>query len=88
MSVHNFADDNTLSLFAKFVTLLMEMLMTESQNAIKSFSENQMIVKPDKFKSIVIHKSSQTSKQFSTGKLRQKYPNTELFLVRIFLHSD
>ena len=36
-SVHNFADDNTFSSFAKSVTLLVEILMTESQNAIKWF---------------------------------------------------
>ena len=36
--------------------------MAESQNAIKWFSENKMIVNPDKFKSIIIQKSNQTSK--------------------------
>ena len=68
-SVHSFSDDNTLSSFAKSVTLLVEILTTESQNAIKWFSENKMIVNPDKFKSIVIHKSNQTSKpkQFLIG---------------------
>ena len=40
-SVHNFADDNALSSFAKSVTLLVEILMAESQNAIKWFSENK-----------------------------------------------
>ena len=44
MSVHNFADDNTLSSFAKSVTLLVEILTTEPQNAIKWFSKNKMIV--------------------------------------------
>ena len=49
--------------------MLVEILTTESQNAIKWFSEDKMIVNPDKFKSIVIHKSSQTSKpkQFLIG---------------------
>ena len=58
-----------MSSFAKSVTLLVEILTTESQNAIKWFSEDKMIVNPDKFKSIVIHKSSQTSKpkQFLIG---------------------
>ena len=67
-SVYNFADDNILSSFAKSVTLLLETLMAES-NAIKWFSENKMIVNPDKFKSIVIHKKRQTSKpkQFLIG---------------------
>ena len=52
----NFADDDTLSSFVKSVTLLVEMLMAESQNAIIWFSENKMIVNPDKFKSIIIQK--------------------------------
>ena len=49
--------------------MLVEILTTESQSAIKWFSEDKMIVNPDKFKSVVIHKSSQTSKpkQFLTG---------------------
>ena len=59
---HNFAGDNTLYSFPKYVTLLVETVMAESQNAIKWFSENKMIVNPDKFKSIIIQKSSQTSK--------------------------
>ena len=56
--IHDFADDNTLSSFAKSVTLLVEILMAESQNAIKWFSENKMIVNPDKFKSVIVQKSS------------------------------
>ena len=68
-SVHNFADNNALSSFAKSVTLLMEILMAESHNVIKWFSENKMIVNPDKFKSITMQKNNQTSKpkQFLIG---------------------
>ena len=62
-SVHDFADDNTLSSFAKSATLLVEILMAESQNAIKWFSENKMMVNPDKFKSIIIQKSNQSTKK-------------------------
>ena len=51
-SVHNFHGDNTLSSFAKSVTLLVEILMAESQNAVKRFSENKIFVNPDKFKSL------------------------------------
>ena len=58
VSVQNFADDNTLSSFARSVMLLVEILVAESQNAIKWFSENTMIVNPDKFKSIIIQKQS------------------------------
>ena len=45
-SVHNFA--NTLLSFTKSVMLLVEILMTESKNAVKWFSKNKMIVNPDK----------------------------------------
>ena len=38
--VHNFADDKTLSSFAKSVLLLVEILTAEYQNAVKWFSEN------------------------------------------------
>ena len=40
-SVHNFADDKTLLSFAKSVTLLVEILMAESQNAVKWFFEKE-----------------------------------------------
>ena len=45
------------------------MLMAESQNEIRWFSENKMILNPDRFKSSVIQKSNQTSKpkQFLIG---------------------
>ena len=43
-SVHNFADDNTLSSFAKSVMLLVEVLTAESRNAIKWFSENKILL--------------------------------------------
>ena len=36
--------------------------MAESQDEIKWFSENKMIVNPDKSKYIIIQKSNQTSK--------------------------
>ena len=69
VSAHDFNDDDTLSPFAKSITLLLEILMAESQIAIKLFSENKMIGNPGKLKSIVIHKNSQTSKpkQFLIG---------------------
>ena len=35
-SVHNFADDNTLSSFAKSVMSLVKILMSESQNTMKT----------------------------------------------------
>ena len=61
MSVHNFADDNTLSSFAKSVTFLVEILMAESQNPIKWFTESKVIVNPNKFKSFIIKKNKQAN---------------------------
>ena len=56
-SVHNFADDNTLSCFAKTVKDLINVLKEESEVAINWFSSNKMIVNPDKFKSIIVTKN-------------------------------
>ena len=78
MSQHNFADNNALSSFTKSVTLLVEILIAESQNEIKWFSENKIIVNLDKFKPIVIQKSYQTSKpkQFLMGNDVVEFPSS------------
>lgn len=41
VSAYNFADDNTLSSFARSVDLLLEVLINEYENAIKWFSDNK-----------------------------------------------
>ena len=68
-SVHNFAIDNTLSCFAKTVKDLINVLKEESQVAINWFSSNNMIVNPDKFKSIILtkNKSDVIPTGFSVG---------------------
>ena len=65
-SVHNFADDNTLSCFAKTVKDLINVL---KEVAINWFSSNKMIVNPDKFKSIILtkNKSNDIPTGFSIG---------------------
>ena len=47
----------------------MEILIAESKNTIKWFSDNKMIVNPSKFKSITVQKTNQTikPKQFLIG---------------------
>ena len=64
-SVHNFADDNTLSCFAKTVKDLINVLKEESEVAINWLSSNKMIVNPDKFKTIILTKNK--SDDISTG---------------------
>ena len=53
---HNFADDNTLSSFAKTIGNLISVLELESEIAINWFKDNHMIVNPVKFQAIIIDK--------------------------------
>ena len=55
-SVHNFADDSTLSTFAENVSKLINTLQGESEVITDWFKKNQMIVNPDKFQVIIIDK--------------------------------
>ena len=55
-SLHNFADDNTLSAFANSITELIHILERESDIAIKWFKENGMSVNPEKFHGIIINR--------------------------------
>ena len=55
-SIHNFADDNTLSAFAENVSKLINILQSESELITDWFKKNQMMVNPDKFQVIIIDK--------------------------------
>ena len=46
--VYNFADDNTLSAFAKTIMELISILERESVNIVNWFDANKMLVNPDK----------------------------------------
>ena len=56
VSVHHFADNNTLSSFARTVKNLVTILESESSCAINWFRDNSMIVNPDKFQAILLDK--------------------------------
>ena len=56
VSVHNFADVNTLSSFARTVKNLARILESESSCAINWFRDNSMIFNPDRFKVILLDK--------------------------------
>ena len=49
VNVHNFADDNTLTTFAKNVETLISILESESKIAIDWFETNKTIINPGKF---------------------------------------
>ena len=55
-SIHNFADDNTLSVWANTVSDLINKLESDINFAIEWFKMNKMIVNPDKFQAIVLNK--------------------------------
>ena len=55
-SLHNFADDNTLSAFAKSIKELIRILENESEIAITWFKENGMSVNPEKCHGIIINR--------------------------------
>ena len=55
-SMHNFADDNTLSAWGETVSKLIDTLESESNVAIDWFTKNEMIINPDKFQAIILDK--------------------------------
>ena len=55
-TLHNFADDNTLSAFADSIENLIRILENDSEIAIKWFKDNCMSVNPDKFHGIIINR--------------------------------
>ena len=56
VSLHNFANDNTLSVFAQTILELIDILQSGSKIVIDGFKNNKMIVNPDKFQAILLHK--------------------------------
>ena len=86
VSVHNFADDNSLSNIAKTVDSLKQTLESECKFTIKWFHENKMIVNPDKFQAIVLdkHKSSNTEAKFIIGSEQiQAVPSVDILGITI-----
>ena len=55
-SLYNFADGNTLYAFATTVSRLIKILESESEFVIDWFKINKMVVNPDKFQAIILHR--------------------------------
>ena len=55
-SLHNFADDNTITALEKDITLLKETIPNEAEIAIQWFKDNFRIVNPGKFQAILINR--------------------------------
>ena len=65
VSVFNFANDNTLSTFAKRIYKLISILEREFLNKVDWFNANKVIVNPDKFHVLGIDTKSRTKIQES-----------------------
>ena len=59
-SVHNCADDNSLSAFESNIKNLKSILGSESKKAIAWFQANKMIAYPSKFQGIIIDQKKET----------------------------
>ena len=87
-SMHNFADDNTLSAWGETVSKLIETLESESNIAIDWFTKNQMIINKfqDKFLAIILDKkkSNLTNIPLTIGNQTIKsVPSVELLGVHL-----
>ena len=84
-SVHNFADDNSLSAFESNIKNLKLILESESKTAISWFQSNEMIVNPGKFQGIIIDKKKQdhTAEYTSIDQKNIKTSSSELLGVHI-----
>ena len=67
----NFADDNTIYMGSKDLTELLEILRKECETAINCFKTNDMIVKLDKFQSMIISSKKDLSKSVCKYKWRR-----------------
>ena len=69
--VHNFADDNTQSMFVySCFEVLLHFLETESNTAIEWFQKNKMMINPGKFQAIIIDNETlwnHTNETLKTG---------------------
>ena len=85
-SVHNFADDSSLSNIVKASDSLKHPLESECKVAIKLFHENKIIVNPDNFQAIVLdkHRSSNSEVKFIIGSEQiQEVPSVDILGIAI-----
>ena len=66
--LYNFADDNTILTTADNIDHLLQTLKHESELTVKWFTDNQMVVNPDKFQAMILQ-NSKNSKNYEPAKL-------------------
>ena len=91
--LYNFVDHNTISTGSKNMSNLIQTLEKEEERAVGWFSQNKMIVNPDKFQAMLLEKrngnnqpclqiNNQTIKTTNSVKLLSKVSN--LFLKKVY----
>ena len=86
VSVHNFADDNTLSAFAENVSKLVNVLQSNYEVITGWFKKKQMIVNPDKFQVTIIDKKKGDQTNENTvidNKQIKNLPSVELLGIQL-----
>ena len=86
-SFHNFADDNTLSMFEETIQNLIALLETESNTAIEWFQNNKMMVNPGKFQTIIIDKKKKCHTN-ETSKIGDKIIKASSSVKLLGVHID
>ena len=81
-SVYNFADENTLAIFASTIKELLQILEPECEITINLLHNNKMIVNPDKFQVILLDKrgSDNTNIEVKIGNENIKSTSSAKFL--------
>ena len=64
--LHNFADDNTVSVIADSLQALQEILTEKANTAIDWFQLIDMIVNPGEFKAILLQKNKRNTSEYPT----------------------
>ena len=85
-SIHNYADDNTLSYFSNSIPNLIKILEHESCIAISWLNENKMIANPEKFHAIVVTKNRANNSNINVsinGKNIKSEPWVKLLGIKI-----
>ena len=59
--LHSLADDNTITSSSGTLSQLIKDLQSEANKATDWFKMNNMIVNPEKFQAIIIHKKGQNN---------------------------
>ena len=82
-TLHNFADDNTISAKNSNIETLLKVLEKNSNVAIEWFLRNEMIVNPEKFQAIVIKRDNQIDLEYILHLKNQKIILKYAYLIAV-----